>query len=282
MRSLSDSLLAGLPAAIVLLVFTASGLLLCHGCEPDVSVDSALSLSESPDMMQGVFDFETCLSNGDCYSGVRYDNASSVGSAKIALSYQDRRINSHTDVLEAMGYVFAPDRSTYVISETLDGVPFWIVSLMFDGQAAVGETNRALVRYLSVRGEGDNLQTEQWFAGSNPTDYWLIGGVVECLGFDPIGRLVWTQSYEPEIRKFVHDAYGSPVLDPPEPEVNPEYFDFWKWLKCVSHESTIGCAVGAGACLMAPGDYDECSEELCARAVIGAAIGCALTQYYDN
>ena len=281
MSKLLDSWIAGVPAAMFVLGFAMLISLVCQGCNNA----GPSEIIQGPDgqgaefQAAGVRDFDHCLDNGDCYSGYVYDNGTALGSSKIALTYQDKNVKPLADILESNGYQFRADGSEYIVSETTDGAPIWTVLEVWTGPAAPGEASLAIVKYTSIRNYGYSIQLEAWYAGSNPGDYWIDGGMPDMIGLDDLDRMFWVQSFEPEIRILLNGHAGSPLLDPPIPDADPDQWDWWQWIKCTSAGAGAGCAAGAAWCSMDP-DYGGCVDEACESSFYASAIGCASDQIF--
>lgn len=275
---LLDSWIAGVPAAAIVIAVAVAVVGICHGCADHKTPTVAIVDSEppAPAMEPTVLDFDYCLDDGTCYAGIVYDRTSEIGINKIYLTFNDKWIQPVATMLDAFGYEFAPNRSKYIISSTLDGDPVAIVLLAFTGPVtSPADDNLAILKYSEIRGIGLTLQLELMYAGSVPD--WFAGGIVDVLGVDQAGRMQWVQSFEPDRKIYVHKPAQAPVLDPPVGD--PNEWDWWTWIKCTGQSALIECAVSLPWCIMAE-DWNECAEEECEESFFASAIRCACKQIW--
>jgi hypothetical protein len=235
----------------------------------------------------GCFEFESEDEAGNVYTGWMYTYEHAFGQDKIDRFCVDRQYSGEVDLLVAEGFRVSVDRSKHIETTTLDGIDFSITILVleqeipFDSTYIQGEESYAFLRYSSIRGYAESFQLEKLFIGRFPMEYWdLENSYCEAIGCDSLLRVMWSQSFEPVVRVFLHDAKGSPMVDPPDSTYDPEGWDWVLWSKCVTSSSGIGCAAAAGGCLMSSEPYDDCTGEGCLQATLAAIISCSADQIW--
>ena len=302
MRKLLSEWLAGVPAAIIVMMAVVVALM-CNCAQDDDGINKAgfsVKAYRSPAETGMIFFESEHPETGKIYTGSLYTIEHPHGQTKIMAASKGDRVVIEVITMNELGdgFELTPARCKQI--ETLEIVT---EELAESGPWEVGDTIRvdvtvliyeqptsnpeyesfAAIRYTAFDNVKWTIQVEKMLYGADPWEYWYsdpdcFAGFIgfEILPDESLGRRMWNQSWRPHSWVMYHLPEKSPPFDPPEGD--PDGLDWKAWIKCTAQGTAWGCATASAACLMSPEPYDDCVGAGCRQGAIASALSCAISQ----
>lgn len=274
---------------VVMVVVTS--LLICQ-CEkqPTTMVESGVIVNEDgPNLTKWPTPTFVPYEYTDPETGIEYTGFQygayhdEIGKPCVYGIMSHRKVAPIITMLQDEGFEFNRLDSKYNYIVGSDGEISHTLLLVYEQATGIlGDRSTAVIRHTTIRGEAVSIQLEKMYIGvGDPNDVWTFGNDrwIEFLGCMDNGANVWTQSFIPWSKIYHNDPSQSSMLDPPDP-LNPDNWDWVKYVACVVTEAVTEGAVGSAVCAFQVGPYDDCISDAHTSAATRAIVSCAIDQIW--